>query len=80
MSHQERGAAAPGRPIAGMKPSLIGFGGAPLGDLFTVVPDSDAEATLNAAWDNGIRYYDTAPWYGTGQSEHRMGRLLYRKT
>jgi D-threo-aldose 1-dehydrogenase len=58
----------------------MGFGGAPLGDLFSVVPDSDADATLNAAWDNGIRYYDTAPWYGTGQSEHRMGRMLYRKT
>ena len=57
----------------------LGFGGAPLGDLFTVVSDPDAEATLSAAWEGGIRYYDTAPWYGRGQSEHRIGRLLYRK-
>jgi len=58
----------------------LGFGGAGLGDLFSVVPDADAEATLAAAWDEGIRYFDTAPWYGRGQSEHRFGRALYRKT
>jgi D-threo-aldose 1-dehydrogenase len=57
----------------------LGFGGAGLGDLFDVVADSDAGATLNAAWDAGIRYYDTSPWYGRGQSEHRFGRALYRR-
>jgi len=57
----------------------FGFGGAPLGDLFVAVSDADATATLNAAWDAGVRYYDTAPWYGRGQSEHRTGRLLYNK-
>jgi D-threo-aldose 1-dehydrogenase len=57
----------------------LGFGGAPLGELFTRVSDGDAEATLQAAWDAGIRYYDTAPWYGRGQSEHRLGRFLYRQ-
>jgi D-threo-aldose 1-dehydrogenase len=57
----------------------FGFGGAPLGDLFTKVSDADAEATLTAAWDAGVRYYDTAPWYGRGQSEHRIGRALYRR-
>lgn len=57
----------------------FGFGGAPLGELFTKVSDADAEATLQAAWDAGIRYYDTAPWYGRGQSEHRVGRFLYRQ-
>src|SRR3954463_8063213 len=55
----------------------LGFGGAPLGELFTKVTEADAEATLAAAWDGGIRYYDTAPWYGRGQSEHRIGRFLY---
>ena len=57
----------------------LGFGGAPLGDLFTKVSETGAEATLSAAWGSGIRYYDTAPWYGRGQSEHRIGRFLYRQ-
>jgi D-threo-aldose 1-dehydrogenase len=59
--------------------SQLGFGGAGLGDLFSVVPEDVAAATLAAAWDEGIRYYDTAPWYGLGQSEHRLGRALYRQ-
>jgi D-threo-aldose 1-dehydrogenase len=57
----------------------LGFGAAPLGELFTRVSDADAEATLAAAWESGIRYFDTAPWYGRGQSEHRVGRFLYRQ-
>ena len=57
----------------------FGFGGAPIGELFTRVSESDAQATLDAAWDAGVRYYDTAPWYGRGQSEHRIGRNLYRR-
>jgi D-threo-aldose 1-dehydrogenase len=57
----------------------LGLGGAGLGDLFDIVSDDDADATLRAAWDAGIRYYDTAPWYGRGQSEHRFGRALYRR-
>lgn len=57
----------------------LGLGGAGLGDLFDVVDDVDANATLQAAWDAGIRYYDTSPWYGRGQSEHRFGRALYRR-
>jgi D-threo-aldose 1-dehydrogenase len=58
----------------------LGFGGAGLGDLFDVVDEADARATLQAAWDGGIRYYDTSPWYGRGQSEHRFGRALYRRS
>ncbi|HEX3991646.1 MAG TPA: aldo/keto reductase [Acetobacteraceae bacterium] len=57
----------------------LGLGGAGLGDLFDIVEDRDADATLKAAWDAGIRYYDTSPWYGRGQSEHRFGRALYRR-
>src|ERR1700737_1097762 len=57
----------------------LGFGGAGLGDLFEVIPEAQAAATLEAAWDAGIRYYDTAPWYGLTQSEHRFGWALYRQ-
>src|SRR5262244_295187 len=57
----------------------LGFGGAGLGDLLEVIPEAQAAATLEAAWDAGIRYYDTAPWYGLTQSEHRFGRALYRQ-
>jgi D-threo-aldose 1-dehydrogenase len=57
----------------------FGFGAAPLGDLFTRVPDEQAMAVQQAAWDAGVRYFDTAPWYGRGQSEHRIGRFLYTK-
>ncbi len=57
----------------------IGMGGAPLGNLFTVVEEADAQATLAAAWDGGIRHFDTAPHYGAGLSEHRMGTFLRGK-
>ena len=45
----------------------------------TKITDAEAEATLLAAWNAGVRYYDTAPWYGRGQSEHRIGRHLYHR-
>ena len=54
----------------------IGFGGAPLGDLFEAVGEQQAQDTLQAAWDAGIRYFDTAPFYGYGKSEHRIGHFL----
>lgn len=54
----------------------LGMGGAPLGNLFTVVSEADAQASLQAAWDGGIRHFDTAPHYGAGLSEHRMGTFL----
>jgi D-threo-aldose 1-dehydrogenase len=63
----------------GVEVTQLGLGGAGLGDLFDVVEDADASATLQAAWDAGIRYFDTSPWYGRGQSEHRFGRALYRR-
>jgi D-threo-aldose 1-dehydrogenase len=64
---------------SGVELTAMGFGGAPLGELFTRVSDAAAEATLQTAWDVGIRYFDTAPWYGRGQSEHRFGRFLYQR-
>ncbi len=58
---------------------LLGLGGAPLGDLYDTLDDKAAAATLDGAWQAGVRFYDTSPWYGRGQSEHRMGRALYRR-
>ena len=57
----------------------LGMGGAPLGNLFTRVPEVDAAASLDAAWDAGIRHFDTAPHYGAGLSELRMGAALRDK-
>jgi D-threo-aldose 1-dehydrogenase len=57
----------------------LGLGTAPLGDLFETVEDDEAAAIIGAAWDGGVRYFDTSPWYGRGQAEHRVGRALYRK-
>jgi D-threo-aldose 1-dehydrogenase len=55
----------------------FGLGGVPFGGLLRPANDALATATVAAAWDAGVRYFDTAPWYGLGQSEHRMGRSLY---
>ncbi|WP_350328520.1 aldo/keto reductase, partial [Actinospica acidiphila] len=54
----------------------LGFGGGPLGGLFEAVDDDTAARALEAAWDSGIRYFDTSPHYGIGQSERRVGALL----
>ncbi len=62
-----------------VKLPLLGFGGAPLGELFKKVELSQAEETLNQAYDSGIRYFDTAPLYGHGLSEHRLGYMLRQK-
>src|SRR5215210_4418743 len=59
-------------------PGPLGFGGAPLGNMFDVVDDQTAEATLLAAWEINVRYFDTAPHYGSGRSEHRFGEVLRR--
>jgi D-threo-aldose 1-dehydrogenase len=56
----------------------MGFGAAPLGNLYQKVTDSDAQAALQAAFDAGIRYFDTAPQYGLGRSEERVGTALSR--
>ncbi|MFL2542609.1 MAG: aldo/keto reductase [Candidatus Latescibacterota bacterium] len=60
----------------GVEFSTLGFGGAPLGELFDPVSETQAQDTLQSAWDAGIRYYDTAPFYGYGKSEHRLGQFL----
>lgn len=58
---------------------VFGFGSAHLGELYGKVDEADAKATLDAAWDSGIRFYDTAPWYGRGLAEHRLGGFLRTK-
>ena len=63
----------------GVELTRLGFGTAPLGELFFKVDELTAAATLQAAWDAGIRYYDTAPYYGRGLSEIRVGRFLDSK-
>ena len=59
--------------------NTIGMGCAPLGELFVRVDDAAAQATLQAAWDGGVRYFDTAPEYGFGLSEHRVGQFLRQR-
>lgn len=56
----------------------LGFGASVIGNLYRVTPGSDATATIDAAWDAGIRYFDTAPHYGLGLSERRLGAALTR--
>lgn len=57
-------------------PGKLGFGAAPLGNMFRNIPEEEALATVEAAWDAGIRYFDTAPFYGAGLAEIRMGEVL----
>ena len=59
--------------------TIVGFGGAPLGDLYAPLDDDVAIATVAAAYDAGIRLFDTAPLYGRGLSEHRIGTALRRR-
>jgi D-threo-aldose 1-dehydrogenase len=54
----------------------IGMGTVALGELYEPVTEEHSRATLEAAWEGGIRLYDTAPWYGRGLSEHRTGGFL----
>jgi D-threo-aldose 1-dehydrogenase len=54
----------------------MGFGGAPLGNLFTAVPGEAARGAVAAALAAGLRYFDTAPLYGHGLSERRLGEVL----
>jgi len=57
----------------------FGLGGVSLGNEFNKHTDKEADATLEAAWEVGVRYFDVAPWYGFGLSERRFGRLLHGK-
>jgi D-threo-aldose 1-dehydrogenase len=54
----------------------LGYGAAAVGNLYRAVDDESARRLLDAAWDAGVRYYDTAPHYGLGLSERRLGEML----
>ncbi|AWH36680.1 aldo/keto reductase [Stenotrophomonas sp. ZAC14D1_NAIMI4_6] len=57
----------------------LGFGTAPLGNMFRDIPEAEAQATVDAAWEQGTRYFDTAPFYGAGLAEIRLGDALARR-
>jgi len=59
--------------------SKLGFGAAPLGNMFRDIPEAEALSTVEAAWKDGIRYFDNAPFYGAGLAEIRMGEALAAK-
>ncbi|WP_055525930.1 aldo/keto reductase [Streptomyces graminilatus] len=61
---------------SGVEITGLGFGAAAIGNLFTEVTDEVAQDAVSAAWDAGIRYFDTAPHYGIGLAERRMGAVL----
>jgi len=70
---QRRGIGRRGLQVTG-----LGLGSAPLGGLYRDLSDEDAWATIAAAWDAGVRYFDTAPHYGHTKAEHRLGAALRR--
>ncbi|MEH0554351.1 aldo/keto reductase [Streptomyces sp. B21-101] len=74
MTHQSIGR----RTIANTPVELtgLGFGASVIGNLYRVTPADDAAAAVEAAWEAGIRYFDTAPHYGLGLSEQRLGAAL----
>ncbi|MBB5751603.1 aldo/keto reductase [Prosthecomicrobium pneumaticum] len=69
------------RPLgkSGIEVTLLGLGGAPLGDLYEAIPEDRALATIETAYRLGVRLYDTAPYYGQGISEHRFGHVLRQR-
>jgi D-threo-aldose 1-dehydrogenase len=60
----------------GLRVSRLGFGAAPIGGLYEAVAEADARATIERAWQLGIRTFDVAPLYGYGAAERRLGAVL----
>lgn len=73
--------ALPTRPVGrtGLRVTTLGFGAASIGNLYRAVDDAQAAQAVDAAWDVGVRYFDTAPHYGLGLSERRLGAALARR-
>jgi D-threo-aldose 1-dehydrogenase len=70
----------PNRAQQIFKPEFrFGLGGVSLGNEFNKHTDKEADRTLEAAWDIGVRYFDVAPWYGFGLAERRFGHFLHNK-
>ncbi len=64
----------------GLALSQYGMGSAPMGNLWERLPEDRIEAAFQAAYDGGVRYFDTAPWYGNTLAEHRLGHFLRQQT
>ncbi|WP_027134899.1 aldo/keto reductase [Geminicoccus roseus] len=63
-------------PKSGLEVTQIGFGAAPIGNFLKPITEETSAAMISAAWDAGVRYFDTAPLYGHGLSELRLGQGL----
>ena len=75
------GAPAPAARVGRFQPrTRNGLGGVAIGNAFEPATDAQCEAALEAAWDAGVRYYDTSPFYGFGLSERRFGHFLHAKS
>jgi D-threo-aldose 1-dehydrogenase len=60
----------------GLEITAFGMGSAPMGNLWEILSEDKVDAAFGAAFDGGVRYFDTAPWYGNTLSEHRLGHFL----
>ncbi|MGG0461288.1 aldo/keto reductase [Priestia aryabhattai] len=65
--------------MRGILQGKLGFGTAPLGNMYRNIPEEEAIATVDAAWESGIRYFDAAPLYGAGLAEMRLGEALSKR-
>jgi D-threo-aldose 1-dehydrogenase len=70
-----------GRRLGGtaLEVTALGFGAAPIGGFRAMIPEAEAQALLEAAWDGGVRFFDTSPFYGYGRSELRVGHALRQR-
>ena len=66
--------------LGSVETTSIGLGTAPLGGLFAPVSDLDADATIEQAWSLGVRFFDTAPLYGFGLAQRRLGSFLRHRS
>ncbi len=63
----------------GLPVTQLGMGSAPIGNLWERLPERQVEATFAKAYEGGVRYFDTAPWYGNTLAEHRLGHFLRQR-
>ena len=75
-------AALPKRMLGrtGLEVTALGFGSAPLGDIYEILDDKTATAAVETAAEHGVTLFDTAPFYGQGIAEHRVGTALRRQS
>ncbi|MBL7570762.1 aldo/keto reductase, partial [Escherichia coli] len=67
------------RELRSLRLTEFGLGGGPLGNHTRAISDQQAIDTIDAAWAGGVRYFDTAPHYGLGLSEKRVGLALRQR-